>query len=118
MNSQLDVLENSIDERRDAIAARLRVQYVKAGSVTSKAYWLRRHMGTFSGVFEYLSAVSQREFRSWGNIEVTPSGLRRVEREREDARRRILAYKASTEQKLSDSGVEKGQAGLPCQDHP
>ena len=108
MNSQLDVLEHSIDERRDAIAARLRVQYVEGRFGHLKSLLASTSYGNFQRRFQYLSAVSQREFQIMGQYRYDADRVATVEREREDARRRILAYKASTEQKLSQiQGLKK-----------
>jgi septal ring factor EnvC (AmiA/AmiB activator) len=101
MNSQLASLEDDISGRRDAIAARLRVQYVEGRFGHLKSLLGSASYGDFQRRFRYLSSVSQREF---GIMEAYRKDARRiieVEREREQARQRMLTYQAKTEQKLA-----------------
>ena len=101
MNQRLDSLEDSIAARRDAIAARLRVQYVEGRFGHLKSLLASTSYGDFQRRFRYLSSVSQREFDIMDSYRKDAMRIGEVEREREEARRRILAYKMSTEHKLA-----------------
>ena len=101
MNSQLSALEDSIAVRRAAIAARLRVQYVEGRFGHLKSLLASTSYGDFQRRFRYLSSVSQREFDVMDTYRKDAKRIVEVERDREDARRRILAYKMKTEQKLA-----------------
>ncbi len=108
MNSQLAALEHSIAERHDAIAARLRVQYVEGRFGHLKSLLASSSYGDFQRRFQYLSSMSQREFAIMEKYRHDAKRVNEVEREREEARRRILAYKMSTEHKLSQiQGLKK-----------
>jgi septal ring factor EnvC (AmiA/AmiB activator) len=101
MNSQLEALEKSIAERHDAIAARLRVQYVEGRFGHLKSLLASASYGDFHRRFQYLSSMSQREFAIMEKYRSDAKRMTEMEREREEARRRILAYKMSTEHKLT-----------------
>jgi septal ring factor EnvC (AmiA/AmiB activator) len=108
MNSQLSALEDGIAARREAIAARLRVQYVEGRFGHLKSLLASASYGDFQRRFRYLSSVSQREFDIMDTYRKDAKRIAEVEREREEARRRILAYKMSTEQKLAQiQGLKK-----------
>lgn len=100
MNAKLGSLENSIMERREAIAARLRVQYIEGRFGHLKSLLASSTYGDFQRRFQYLSSMSQREFMIMEKYKSDARRVTEVEREREEARRRIMAYKTSTERKL------------------
>lgn len=108
MNRQLSSLEDGIAARRDAIAARLRVQYVEGRFGHLKSLLASTSYGDFQRRFRYLSSVSQREFAIMDTYRKDATHIAQVEQEREEARRRILAYKMSTEHKLAQiQGLRK-----------
>ena len=100
MSVQLSRLAERIDERQDAIAARLRVQYVEGRFGHLKTLLAAGSYADFQRRFQYLSAVSQRESQVVETYRKDADRMAQVEREREEARRGILAYKISTEHKL------------------
>lgn len=100
MSVQLSRLAERIDERQDAIAARLRVQYVEGRFGHLKTLLAAGSYADFQRRFQYLSAVSQREYQVVETYRKDADRMAQVEREREEARRGILAYKISTEHKL------------------
>lgn len=112
MNSQLSSLEDSITARRDAIGARLRVQYVEGRFGHLKSLLASTSYGDFQRRFRYLSSVSQREFGIMDNYRKDARRIGEVEREREEARRRILTYKTRTEQKLAQIQSLKKEKGI------
>lgn len=108
MSVQLSRLSERIDERQDAIAARLRVQYVEGRFWHLKTLLAASSSGDFQRRFQYLSAVTQREYEIMENYRKDAERIAEVERSREEARQGILAYKAITEEKLAQiQGLKK-----------
>ena len=108
MSVQLSRLSERIDERQNAIAARLRVQYVEGRFWHLKTLLAASSSGDFQRRFRYLSAVTQREYEIMETYRKDSERIAEVERNREDARQGILAYKASTEEKLAQiHGLKK-----------
>ncbi|MFO0733384.1 MAG: peptidoglycan DD-metalloendopeptidase family protein [Nitrospiraceae bacterium] len=108
MSVQLSRLAERIDERQDAIAARLRVQYVEGRFGHLKTLLAAGSYADFQRRFQYLSAVSQREYQVVETYRKDADRMAEVEHEREEARRGILAYKTNTEQKLAQiHGLKK-----------
>ena len=108
MSVQLSRLSERIDERQDAIAARLRVQYVEGRFWQLKTLLAASSSGDFQRRFRYLSAVTQREYDIMESYRKDAERIAEVERSREEARQGILAYKVSTEEKLAQiHGLKK-----------
>ncbi|MCW5798174.1 MAG: peptidoglycan DD-metalloendopeptidase family protein [Nitrospira sp.] len=108
MSVQLSRLSERIDERQDAIAARLRVQYVEGRFWQLKTLLAASSAGDFQRRFRYLSAVTQREYEIVEGYRKDAERIAEVERSREEARQGILAYKISTEEKLAQiQGLKK-----------
>lgn len=108
MNVQLSRLSEHIDERQDAIAARLRVQYIEGRFWHLKTLLAAGSSGDFQRRLRYLSAVSQREYDIMETYRKDAERIAEVERNREEARQGMLAFKASTEQKLAQiQGLKK-----------
>jgi septal ring factor EnvC (AmiA/AmiB activator) len=108
MGVQLSRLAERIDERQDAIAARLRVQYVEGRFGHLKTLLAAGSYSDFQRRFQYLSAVSQREYQIVEGYRRDADRMAEVEREREEARKGILAFKTRTEHKLAQiQGLKK-----------
>ncbi|MBA5876058.1 MAG: peptidoglycan DD-metalloendopeptidase family protein [Nitrospira sp. CR1.2] len=108
MSVQLSRLSERIDERQDAIAARLRVQYVEGRFWQLKTLLAASSAGDFQRRFRYLSAVTQREYEIMETYRRDAERIAEVERSREEARQGMLAYKVSTEEKLAQiKGLKK-----------
>lgn len=108
MSVQLSRLSERIDERQDAIAARLRVQYVEGRFWQLKTLLAASSSGDFQRRFRYLSAVTQREYEIVEGYRKDAERIAEVERSREEARQGILLYKISTEEKLAQiQGLKK-----------
>ncbi|MDR4479966.1 MAG: peptidoglycan DD-metalloendopeptidase family protein [Nitrospira sp.] len=101
MSVQLSRLSERIEERQDAIAARLRVQYIEGRFWHLRTLLAARSSGDFQRRFRYLSAVTQREYEIMEIYRRDAERIAEVERSREDARQGILAYKSSMEEKLA-----------------
>ncbi|HVG03230.1 MAG TPA: peptidoglycan DD-metalloendopeptidase family protein [Nitrospira sp.] len=108
MNVQLSRLSERIDERQDAIAARLRVQYVEGRFWQLKTLLAASSSGDFQRRLRYLSAVTEREYDIMETYRKDAERIAEVERSRAEARQGILAYKISTEEKLGQiQGLKK-----------
>ena len=108
MSVQLSRLSERIDERQEAIAARLRVQYVEGRFWHLKTLLAASSAGDFQRRFRYLSAVTQREYEIMETYRRDAERIAEVERNREEARQGILAYKVTTEDKLAQiQGLKK-----------
>jgi septal ring factor EnvC (AmiA/AmiB activator) len=108
MNVQLSRLSEHIDERQDAIAARLRVQYIEGRFWHLKTLLAAGSSVDFQRRLRYLSAVSQREYDIMETYRQDAERIAEVERSREEARQSMLADKASTEHKLAQiQGLKK-----------
>jgi septal ring factor EnvC (AmiA/AmiB activator) len=102
LTRQMSSLQDRIDERRDAILARLRIQYMEGRLGHWKTLLASDSYGDFQRRLQYLSAVSERDYALMGTFRVDVEELQRAERQREDARTGMLVYKQSTEKHLTD----------------
>lgn len=102
ISRQLASLRGSIQERQDAILARLRVQYMEGRFSYVKALLSSDSYGDFQRRLQYLSAVSQREYEVMESFKTDVARMERAERQRAEARSGMLAYKRSTEKKLAE----------------
>jgi len=102
LTRQMSSLQDRIDERRDAILARLRIQYMEGRLGHWKTLLASDSYGDFQRRLQYLSAVSERDYALMGTFRADVEELQRAERQREDARTGMLVYKQSTEKHLTD----------------
>jgi murein hydrolase activator len=102
INAQLSRLQDSVQERRDAILARLRVQYIEGRFGHWKTLLASDSYGDFQRRLRYLSAVSERDYDLLETFKSDMTRMQEVERQREDARVGMLAYKRSTEKQLEE----------------
>lgn len=102
ITEQLGVMRGSIQTRRDAIMARLRVQYMEGRAGYVKALLSADSYSDFQRRLQYLSAVSQKDFELMGTFRADVGRMEQAERQRAEARAGMLAYKETTEKKLSD----------------
>ncbi len=108
MNVQLSRLSERIDERQDAIAARLRMQYIEGRFWHLKTLLAANSSGDFQRRLRYLSAVTRREYDIMETYRKDAERIAEVERSRAEARQGIVAYKISTEEKLAKiQGLKK-----------
>lgn len=101
MSGRLATLQSGIQARQDAISARLRVQYMEGRFGNLKTLLASRSYSDFQSRFQYLSAVSQREYEIMAAYRKDATQIQTVERQREEARNGMLAVRESTEQKLA-----------------
>ncbi|MGQ0811746.1 MAG: murein hydrolase activator EnvC family protein, partial [Nitrospiraceae bacterium] len=108
INDQLTDLRAGIQERQDTILARLRVQYMEGRFGYLKALLSSDSYGDFTRRFQYLSAVSRREYEVMETYKSDVSKIERVERQRAEARAAMIVYKQGTDKKLQDiQGIQK-----------
>lgn len=102
LSRQMSILQDRIDERRDAILARLRIQYMEGRLGHWKTLLASDSYGDFQRRLQYLSAVSERDYALMGTFRADVDQMEQAERQREIARVGMLAYKQSTEKHLTD----------------
>ena len=102
LTQQMSILQDRIDERRDAILARLRIQYMEGRLGHWKTLLASDSYGDFQRRLQYLSAVSERDYALMGTFRADVDQMRQAERQREIARVGMLAYKQSTEKHVTD----------------
>jgi septal ring factor EnvC (AmiA/AmiB activator) len=102
LTRQMAALRGRIDERRDAILARLRIQYMEGRLGHWKTLLSSDSYGDFQRRLLYLSAVSERDYALMGTFRTDVDQMQRAERQREEARTGMVAYKQSTEKHLAD----------------
>ena len=102
LTRQMSSLREHIDERRDAILARLRIQYMEGRLGHWKTLLASDSYGDFQRRLLYLSAVSERDYALMETFRADVEQMQRSERQREDARTNMLVYKQSTEKHLND----------------
>ncbi|SLM46225.1 putative Murein hydrolase EnvC [Nitrospira japonica] len=108
INQQITKLQGSIRQRRDAILARLRVQYMEGRSGYWKTLLASDSYGDFQRRLQYLSAVSERDYALLETFKSDVNDMEEAERQRESARAGMRVYKQSTEKQLHEmSSVKK-----------
>jgi len=102
INAQLAGLRISLQERQDAILARLRVQYMEGRFGYWKMLLASDSYGDFQRRLQYLSAVSERDYALTETFRSDMTRMEQAERQREEARVGMLTYKRSTEKQLAE----------------
>ncbi|MBM4122271.1 MAG: hypothetical protein FJ249_06740 [Nitrospira sp.] len=112
ISAQLVALRLYIVDRRSSILARMRVQYMEGRFGYLKALLAAENYGDFQRRFQYLSAVSKREYDLMEAYRDDLDRMVQVERQRAEARGRMLLFKQSTERKLEEIQGFKRQKNL------
>jgi murein hydrolase activator len=102
LTRQMSILRDRIEERREAILARLRIQYMEGRLGHWKTLLASDSYGDFQRRLQYLSAVSERDYALMGTFRADVDQMQQAERQREEARIGMLAYKQSTEKHLAE----------------
>ncbi|WP_455244482.1 murein hydrolase activator EnvC family protein [Petrachloros mirabilis] len=102
INAQIAGLKAGVEERQEAILARLRVQYMEGRFGHWKSLLASDSYGDFQRRLRYLSAVSERDYRLLETFKSDMTKMQEAERQREEARAGILGYKRTTEKQLQD----------------
>ena len=108
ITAQLDKLYAGIGERRRSILARMRTQYMEGRFGYLKALLSSNDSETLQRRFQYLSAVSQREYDLLDAYREDADRLEKMERQRAEARNDMMVIKLKTEKKLEEiQGLKK-----------
>jgi len=102
ITEQLVAMRGSIQERRNAILARLKVQYMEGRFGYVKALLASDSYGDFERRRQYLSAVSQKDYELVRTFKTDVARMEQAERQRADARAGIMNFKETVERKLTD----------------
>lgn len=102
ISEHIGMMRTGIQERRDAILARLRVQYMEGRSGYVKALLSADSYGDFQRRLQYLSAVSQKDYELMETFRADVGRMEQAEQQRAEARAGMLAYKEGMEKKLTD----------------
>jgi len=102
ITEQIGVMRGDIQERRDAILARLRVQYMEGRFGYMKALLTSGTYADFQRRRQYLSTVSQKDYELLGAFRTDMARLEQAERQRAEARDGMVAFKDNIEKKLAD----------------
>ena len=100
INQQLSRLRESVQERQDAILARLRVQYMEGRFGHWKSLLASDSHADLQRRLRYLSTVSERDYELLTTFKSDMARMQEAERQREEGRVGMLAYKRSTEKQL------------------
>ena len=112
INAQLARLRDGVQVRQDAILARLRVQYMEGRFGHWKPLLASDSYGDFQRRLRYLSAVSARDYGLIETFKSDMASMQEAERQREEARVGMLAYKRSTEKHLEEIKAVKKEKRL------
>jgi septal ring factor EnvC (AmiA/AmiB activator) len=105
ITDQIATIKQRIEQRKTAILARLRTQYIEGRFGDLKVLLASASYGDFQRRFQYLSAVSQHEYAIVEAYRSDATRLEGAERQREEARAGMLAYRESTEKRLKEIKV-------------
>ena len=109
INAEVLARRADIGQRRESIRARLRAQYLEGRFGYVKALLSAEDYQSLQRRFQYLSAVSKREYDLMEVYREDMAQLQEIERQRADARNAILGYKQNTERKMLEIQALKRQ---------
>jgi septal ring factor EnvC (AmiA/AmiB activator) len=107
INVTLASLRTRMGERRRSLLARLRVQYMEGRMGGLKVLLASDSYADLHRRYQYLSAVSRREYELLQDYQLDAGRLEQVEQQRAEARDVMLSLKEDTERKLSE--VQEGK---------
>ncbi len=102
ITEHIGVIRTGIEERRDAILARFRVQYMEGRFGYVKALLASGSYADFQRRQQYVSTLSQKEYELLSTFRDDMARLEQAERQRADARAGMVAFKENIEKKLTD----------------
>ncbi len=102
ISAQLNTLRSGIEDRREAILTRLRLQYREGRLGYLKTLLASASYADFQRRFQYLSAVSRREYEIIESYRKNVAQTELAEQQRAEARMGMLAYREGTEKKLTE----------------
>ncbi len=107
INAQLASLRGRVGERRKSILARLRIQYIEGRMGGLKVLLAADSYADLHRRYQYLSAMSRREYDLLREYQNDVGRLEQVERQRAVARDAMLSLKGETEHKLGE--IQEGK---------
>lgn len=107
ISGQLSQLQMQISERKRSLLARLRVQYLEGRTGALKVLLAADNYADLHRRFQYLSAVSQREYELLQDYKHNTERLEQAEKQQAVTRDAMLSLKEQTEHKLSE--VQEGK---------
>lgn len=107
INANLASLRGRVGERKRSILSRLRVQYMEGRMGALKVLLASDSYADLHRRYQYLSAVSRREYVLLQEYQNDVGRLEQVEQQRAAARNAMLSLKEETEHKLSE--VQEGK---------
>lgn len=102
INARMQALHKQVAERRRSIQTRLRVQYIEGQFGQVRTLLSSSNYAEFQQRYQYLSAISRREYDLVTAYEADLERLRAVERQRAVVRQEMLRQKKHTDQKLAE----------------
>jgi septal ring factor EnvC (AmiA/AmiB activator) len=102
ITTSLGALRREVAERRQSILSRMRVQYIEGRYGYLRVLLTSGSYADLQQRFQYLSALSKREYDLMQAYQGDLEQLEGVERQRAAAREALLGYKRHTEQKLTE----------------
>ncbi len=102
ITDRLGVMRTSIDARREAILARLRVQYMEGRFGRVRVLFTADSYGNLQRRGQYLSAVSHKEYELLKTFRADMERMEQAEHQRSEARVGLIAFKLNIEKKLVD----------------
>ncbi|UVT16786.1 MAG: peptidoglycan DD-metalloendopeptidase family protein [Nitrospira sp.] len=105
ITEQLAVMRTGIQSRREAILARLRVQYMEGRFGYIKALLTADTYGDLQRRGQYLTTVSQKDYELLETFRTDMARMEQAERQRVEARAGMVAFKQNVEKKLADIRV-------------
>jgi septal ring factor EnvC (AmiA/AmiB activator) len=102
ITGRLGSLRRDVAERRQSILSRLRVQYIEGRHGHLMALLASGSLADLQQRYQYLSALSKREYDLMQAYRRDLEQLEGIERQRASARDELLGYKKHTERKLAE----------------
>ncbi len=102
ITDQLHAMRAGIQERREAILARFRAQYMEGRFGYVKALMSSDSYVDFQRRRQYLSTVSQKDYELLGEFRADMTRMEQAERQRAEARAGLVAFREGIEKKLAD----------------
>ncbi len=102
LNGQLTDVRGRMTEHQSAILARARMQYVQGRWGPMKVLFGAQNYTDFQRRFQYLSAVTQREYQLVEHYQQDLRVLEQTEHQRVMAREQMMAIRLNTERKLKE----------------
>ena len=102
LNGQLADMRGQMTEHQTAILARARLQYMQGRWGPMKVLFGAQNYPDFQRRFQYLSAVTQREYQLLESYRADLTKMEQAEHQRAMAREQLMAFRLKTERKLAD----------------